>query len=337
VNDDETYLDEYEFWEEQFDPLRTDRKARRRRRPVVRHIPKKSQSQILDEITEPVGLEAGFNTTYQPSRYEADWLLSSLRDFYDQALISDILALVKGGKEASVYCCQADPTTGMELLAAKVYRPRIYRTMRNDHTYRRGRATLLLTPEGRPVETTDGRIMRAIRKKTSFGIQVQHTSWLMHEYSALERLYQAGAAVPQPVAASENAILMSYYGDTAMAAPTLNEIQLDSGEAGPLFEEVLRNIELMLRRELIHGDLSAYNILYWAGEIALIDFPQVTNPYTNDQAYFIFQRDIEHLCEYFGRQGVPCDPEVITDELWARHVGLEPHGPALDEGHLWLD
>ena len=113
--------------------------------------------------------------------------------------------------------------------------------------------------------------------------------------------------------------------------------QLDSGEAGPLFEEVLRNIELMLRHELIHGDLSAYNILYWAGEITLIDFPQVTNPYTNDQAYFIFQRDIERLGEYFGRQGVPCDSEVITDELWARYVGTEPHGPALDEGHLWLD
>ena len=29
--------------------------------------------------------------------------------------------------------------------------------------------------------------------------------------------------------------------------------------------------------------------------------------------------------------------EVITDELWARYVGLEPHGPALDESHLWLD
>ena len=32
----------------------------------------------------------------------------------------------------------------------------------------------------------------------------------MHEYTTLERLYQAGAAVPQPIAAAENAILMSY-------------------------------------------------------------------------------------------------------------------------------
>ncbi len=311
---DDFYMDELEYYAEQFNPLRTDRQARRKRKAKVNHIPKKSHSQIMAEIADTTSLEDGFKTTYQPSRYEKGWLLSSLRSFYEQSLISDVLTQVKGGKEASVYRCEANPATGMAVLAAKVYRPRMFRNLRNDKMYREGRE--ILKPNGHIVKGNDHRIMRAIGKKTDFGAQVQHTSWLMHEYKAIERLHQAGAAVPRPIAAAENAILMSYHGNERLAAPTLNEVSLDPAEARSLFKEVLRNIELMLQHDLIHGDLSAYNILYWAGEIIIIDFPQVVNCRTNSKAHFILQRDIKRVCEYFARQGVQRDPALIMDKLW---------------------
>jgi RIO kinase 1 len=161
--------------------------------------------------------------------------------------------------------------------------------------------------------------MRAINKKTGFGVQVQHTSWLMYEYTTLQQLHQAGASVPQPFAASENAILMGYCGDEEMAAPTLSTVQLEREEAGPLFDEALRNIELMLQHEMVHGDLSAYNILYWDGTITLIDFPQVTSLHGNRSAYSILHRDISRTCQYFGQQGVRRDPDAITGELWQRY------------------
>lgn len=325
---DYSYPDKYEDYEEQFDPLTTDRQARRKRKPKVNHIPKKSRGQIIDEIAQTTSLEGGFETTYQPSRFEAGWLLSSLRSFYDQGLISDVLNQVKGGKEANVYRCEADPATGMTWLAAKVYRPRMFRNLRNDKMYREGRE--ILTPDGHPVKKNEYRVMRALGKKTSFGVQVQHTSWLMHEYTALEQLYQAGGAVPQPIGASENTILMGYIGDGQMAAPTLNQIDLEPSEAKPLFQEVLRNIELMLQYDLIHGDLSAYNILYWAGEITLIDFPQVVNGRTNSKARFILQRDIQRICEYFGRQGVQCDAATIMNNLWSRYLAMDPEDQAAD-------
>lgn len=310
------YFDEYELYEELFNPLRTDRRARRHRRSKPRHMPKKSHNQIIAGLADDTaGLEGGFKTTYQPSRYEKGWLLSSLRSFYDRGLINDVLAQVKGGKEASVYRCQADPATGATLLAAKVYRPNEFRTIRNDSLYRQGRA--ILNAYGHDHDTQrDHRIARALGIKTAFGRQVQHTSWLMHEYTALERLHQAGGAVPQPVAASDNAILMSYHGNRGLAAPTLNEVGLEPQEAESLFQEVLRNVHLMLQNELIHGDLSAFNILYWEGEITLIDFPQVTNLHANDNARFFLRRDIERTCEYFARQGVPCDAEAVMGELW---------------------
>ncbi len=302
---------------------------RRSRKSKAKSTPKMPSSNVIDEIAEITGLEGGFNPTYKPSKYEQGWLLSSLEGFYDQQMIRDVLAQVRGGKEASVYCCQAHPTTGVDLLAAKVYRPRQFRQLRNDKLYREGRA--ILTPEGRAVKKTDHRIMRAVGKKTAFGVQVTHTSWLMHEYTTLVKLSAAGAAVPQPYAVNENAILMSYCGSAEMAASPLSEIRLERNEARTLFEEVLRNIELMLQHNMIHGDLSAYNILYWEGAITLIDFPQVTDVSTNRNAYFILSRDVQRVCDYFARQGVQSDARGILARLWHSY-GRE----YLDEGEFDL-
>ncbi len=320
--------DEYDSYAARFDPLQNDRRARRHRKPEPRHVAKKSERTILEEIAETTGLEGGFETTYHPGLFEEGWLLDSLRNFYDQDLISDVLSLVRGGKEANVYCCRARPSTGLSLVAAKVYRPRRFRNLRNDKAYREGRT--ILTAEGRPVKENDHRIMRAIGKKTTFGEQVSHTSWLMHEYTALKRLYELGGAVPKPVIASENAILMGYCGDEFNAAPTMNGIGLGDDEALPLFKEVMRNVELMLSCGLVHGDLSAYNVLYWRGRITLIDFPQVVEISTNRNARAIFGRDVRRICEYFADQGLERDPDLIAAALWERYVKESASAEMLD-------
>ncbi len=311
-------LDEpYAQYSEQFEPRAPKRKAPR--------SPKRTppRAEAVSELAETSGMEAGFVTTYVPARYEEIWLRDSLRPFYDEHLIVDVLSQVKGGKEASVYCCTADPSTGTARLAAKVYRPRMFRNLRNDAVYREGRA--ILTAEGRAAKKTDHRLMRAVGKKTAFGAQVSHTSWVMHEYTTMERLYAAGAAVPKPYAAAENGILMEYIGDEQRAAPALNEISLPRRVAYPLFQEILRTIELLLQHALAHGDLSAYNILFREGRAVLIDFPQVVALSANRQAKAILQRDITRVCEYFARQGVRANASTITNDMWARY------GAAIDD------
>ncbi len=332
---DDALIDKYETYEELFDSIPSGRRWK------AHHKPKMTRSEIIAGLTDDTSdVELGFNTTYRPSRYESGWLLSSLYSFYDEGLITDVLALVKGGKEASVYRCQATAAAGGGMLAAKVYRPRMFRNLRNDSMYRQGREILLAG--GAPAGRDSGYIERAIRSKSAFGMQSAHTSWLMYEFTAMERLHQAGGAVPRPLASSPNAILMSYHGDEQMAAPTLNTVRLEQDEAEDLFREVLRNIELMLQHDLVHGDLSAYNILYWApeghpGEITLIDFPQVINLRTNRKARFILERDIRRICEYFSQQGVRCDPEAIMDHFWTRHVEtLHPDDQKADWSRLLL-
>ncbi len=296
-----------------------ERQARRKRKQKAKHLPKKSQSQIVAELADVNASEdRNFETTYNPSRYEAGWLMESLQEFYRQEYITDVLGQVRGGKEASVYRCAARPDLGVEYLAAKVYRPRQFRQLRNDKMYREGRA--ILTPEGDVVKETDHRIIRAIGKKTDYGVQVEHSSWLMYEFNTLQQLHQAGAAVPKPYASAENAILMEYIGDGELAGPTLSVVELEADEAESLFQETLRNIDLMLTLGFIHGDLSAYNILYWEGQITMIDFPQVTDSRFNQQAKFILQRDIERVCEYFNRYGLKADAKAIFHRLWQRHI-----------------
>ncbi len=333
--------DQYEQYEEQYDPgssdrqdrrrrkrhrrltrgspaeIRSDRQAHRQRKPHTDPLLKKSQAEVVSEIADAEGLESGFETTYRPSLYESGWLMQSLKSLYDQALIADVLALVRGGKEASVYCCEADESTGQDLLVAKVYRPRMFRQLRNDRMYRQGRDIIMA--DGLRLNDSDEREMRAIAKNTAFGQKVRHTSWLMHEYTTLKQLYAAGAAVPRPWAIGDNVILMEYIGDDDMAAPMLNTIRLDPDEVEPLFDEVMRNVEVMLQNNWIHGDLSAYNILYWEGKITLIDFPQVTDSRSNPHAHFILQRDIVRICEYFAQQGLQRNPVTLADELWYRY------------------
>jgi RIO kinase 1 len=321
-------IDKYEYYEQLFDERPGGKVLHK---PGVSHTPKKTRHQILAELTDDTSdVELSFTTTYQPSHHEEGWLLSSLQSFYDEGLITDVLSLVKGGKEASVYLCEAHPATGLGLVAAKVYRPRMFRNLRNDAMYRQGRE--VLTSQGRPAGKQAGTIARAIRNKTVFGQEAAHTSWLMHEYTALEQLHGVGAAVPRAIGASDNAILMTYHGDERMAAPTLNTVDLEPDEAETLFQEVLRNVDLMLQHNLIHGDLSAYNILYWAGEITLIDFPQVVSLRTNERARPILQRDIRRTCEYFAQQGVASDPAAIAVQFWHRYVA-EPD--AEDQAADW--
>ena len=273
--------------------------------------------------------ENKINFTYKASRHEADWIKDSLGKFYQQQWFDDVLRVVKGGKEASVYLCLASETVDAEYIAAKVYRPRKFRNLRKDHLYREGRERL--DSDGNAI-TNDGKLY-AIRKKSRYGLELMHTSWIEHEFKTLEILHAAGADVPKPYARGNNAILMGYLGDVNNPAPTLNEVDLDPSEARILFERSLHNIEIMLSKGRVHGDLSAYNILYWEGEITLIDFPQAISPTKNNNAYRIFKRDVTRICDYFAQQGVRTDPVKIASGMWKAHN--HPTEPRIDP--LYLD
>lgn len=295
--------------------------------PHLKNIPRRKKRAPKPRVAPPHSWETPaavavadqtdeeFTISYQAARHEALWLKDSLQNFLINKWFDDILRMVKGGKEASVYLCRGNATSGLDLVAAKVYRPRQFRSLKNDWLYREGRGNL--DESGRKI--TNKGMLHAMHKKTDYGRELLHTSWLEHEFQALRVLYEAGADVPRPLASDSNAILMSYYGDEVMGAPTLNDVDLDPTESRVLYERVVHNIDLMLSRGQIHGDLSAFNILYWNGKIILIDFPQTVHPDQNRSAYSIFERDVVRVSEYFQRQGVRSNPRKLAESLWTKY------------------
>jgi RIO kinase 1 len=111
---------------------------------------------------------------------------------------------------------------------------------------------------------------------------------------------------------------MEFFGDADEAAPQLNRVQLPQAEAGPLFEQIIENIELFLSLNRVHGDLSPHNILYFDGQVRVIDFPQSVDPRFNRNARDLLVRDVANVCRYFAEYGVEANSDLITHDLWRR-------------------
>jgi RIO kinase 1 len=234
-----------------------------------------------------------------------------IASFYDEGRITEVLFPVKSGKEATVYCCRADPIRDVPYYALKVYTPQAHRSFRNDSIYHEGRV-------GR-----GSRMGRALQNASKKGRAFKSGLWLDHEFTSLKTLFDAGADVPAPVASGEKGLLIEFIGEGEVPAPTLSRVRPPKGTADALFQQALRNITLMLKHHLVHGDLSPYNILYRAEALVIIDFPQAVDPRINTNAQELLRRDVANVCLYFQRFGVVCNEAEIAEDLWRRYQRAE--------------
>jgi RIO kinase 1 len=237
-----------------------------------------------------------------------DTLSEAIEPLIDDELIGEVLYPVKSGKEATLYCCSGGTRAPADLVAVKVYKPQQYRSFRNDSIYQEGRLIL------------NARDRRAAAKRTRHGREVQSTLWTNSEYETLRVLHRAGAGVPRPLARTGGAVAMEWIGDADGPAPQLKDVSLNISEAARLFDQLIRDIELWLACNVVHGDLSAYNILLHGDRAVTIDFPQAIDPRANGNAERLLLRDIEHVCQHFSRHGVRGDAYALADDLWDRFI-----------------
>ena len=315
-------MDKFEAFE-QFEEYqyRDNSREARRSKPGAKKKQDRRTRKIMHEIRE---MDDGIQTwvpsyakALDPRHHERQWVIESVGPFYRDQIVTDVTRLVKGGKEANVYACIGHPATGIDLIAAKLYRPRMLRHLKNDAIYKAGRT--LRDAEGKQLKGRREKL--AMRKKTTFGKEVDIQWWIGNEYRTQTQLFEVGANVPQPIGHQGNTILMQYMGDAYGPAPTLSEVRLLQDEAEALFERVMQNVALMLDNHLVHGDLSAYNILYWEGDIYLIDFPQMVEARQNPHAYELLERDITRVCNYFAGLGIERDPVALAHDLWDPYMG----------------
>lgn len=308
---------------EEYQYLDNSREARRSRtKPNKNKQQRNGRShQTLQEIRDmDDGIESwvpSYAKALDPQHHERQWVIESVGPFYRDQIVTDVTRLVKGGKEANVYACTGHPATGVDLIAAKLYRPRELRHLKNDAVYKAGRQ--LRDADGKEIKGR--RVKLALSKKTSYGKSVDIQWWIGNEYRTQTQLFEAGADVPKPIAHQGNTVLMAYIGDEYGPAPTLSEVRLPREEAAPLFKRIMDNVALMLDNHLVHGDLSAYNILYWDGAVHLIDFPQMVEARHNPHAYELLERDITRVCDYFAGYGLKNNPVALARSLWDPYMG----------------
>jgi len=232
--------------------------------------------------------------------------VNQFEHFFAEGLIEAVLRPIKSGKEASVHLCRANPrTTGEDLVALKAYHPLDRRDFRDESMYRDGEWI------------KERRVRVALEKKTRYGREVQGMIWVDREWETLRTLSAGGAAVPRPIERTGDTILMSYVGDEDLAAPQLRSYRPeDPDEAASLIDQVLRAIERMLFLNVVHGDLSPYNLLVWNGEVTVIDLPQAVDPRKNRHAAGFLRRDVERMCEWASHHGAHRPAKRIATDLW---------------------
>ena len=100
-----------------------------------------------------------------------------------------------------------------------------------------------------------------------------------------------------------------------------------------LLVEVVR----MLCAGVVHGDLSEFNILLGADGPVIIDLPQAVDAASNNNAFALFERDVNNLRDTFGRSA----PELLTThyahEIWAHFSGGQLTPATLLTGEFAFD
>ncbi|HEY4055711.1 MAG TPA: RIO1 family regulatory kinase/ATPase, partial [Kofleriaceae bacterium] len=198
----------------------------------------------------------------------------------DDGVIDEVLGRIKSGKEATISMVRR----GDAILAAKVYKDRDTRSFKNNTGYK----------EGRKVRNT--RTQRAMDSGGKFGRDAAEQAWKSAEADALYRLVDTGVRIPEPVMFYEGVLLMELVlGADGSPAPRLEEVSLEPAAAFGIYCDLLGQLIALLCCDMIHGDLSPYNILLAADGPTLIDFPQVIAAAHNTRAEQFFLRDFTNV------------------------------------------
>ncbi|AEW44677.1 Serine/threonine protein kinase [Serratia symbiotica str. 'Cinara cedri'] len=224
-----------------------------------------------------------------------------LQPLVDDGLIDNIIRRLKSGKEADVFIVRC----GQEIRCAKVYKEAKKRTFKHAVHYQEGR------------KTRNSRNARAISKNSKFGRQQQDIIWQQTEIETLCLLTKLGVRVPQPDIYINGVLIMELITDKeGQAAPRLSDISLTPEQARKDYALIINYAVRMLCAGLVHGDLSAFNVLMNQYGPVIIDLPQVINASANKNAKNIFERDINNMSLYYSQYAPDISNNQYSKEIW---------------------
>ena len=234
------------------------------------------------------------------------WVVTS------QGAVDTELGVLKTGKEADVCLVErADPHDPAQrvVMAAKRYRSREHRAFHRAATY----------TEGRSVRRS--RDARALRRGSTWGREVAATEWAVSEWQALVRCHGLGLPVPYPVQVDGTELLMEWItvdgADGPETAPRLQQSRPGPGLLASYFDQLRDLMVVLVHAGLVHGDLSAYNLLAAGERLVVIDLPQVVDLVGNLSAVDYLARDCTNVCAWFRSRGLDVSGDDLLADLLA--------------------
>lgn len=216
-----------------------------------------------------------------------------LGKLFSHGIISKLGFLISKGKEANVYIADGGEAINEQFVAVKIFR------IETSSFY--SRTSYMLG---------DPRFPKI--KRDIFWIV---NEWCKKEFGNLKIATAAGVHCPKPYYFNGNVVAMEFIGNGDFIAPQLKNVVLEDPQK--VLKTIIGDIKKLYENELVHADISEYNILMHDGKPYLIDFGQaVITKHPNGMMFL--RRDIENITKYFNRK---YHLEIDSEEVYSYVIG----------------
>jgi RIO kinase 1 len=257
------------------------KKARKKLAHKEKTVERRDKMLVHDFSSERATLEEVFDRA----------TLMVIYDFLNSGVLYEVHGVINAGKEARIYW--GINKVGKDL-AVKIY-------LTASAEFKRG---MLKYIEG------DYRF-KGVKRDTRSLI----FTWAQKEFRNLEQASRAKVRVPKPIAVKNNVLVMEFIGENGINASSLKEQAPSDPDA--VYKILLTYVKRLYRKaDLVHGDLSEYNIMMWKGKPVIFDVAQAV-PTSHPMAEFFLRRDLTNINKFFKRLGVKVLP---VDEAYTKVV-----------------
>ncbi len=226
-----------------------------------------------------------------------------LSDLQSKGILKEITGTIASGKESGVFLATLGPKGEVLCQDMSITSPIVIKIFRTSTLNFKKILTYI---------SGDIRFKKYSKKTRSF-IKL----WVEKEFRNLNRSTSVGVNAPKPILVKNNVLLMELIGKNGIPSPLLKSVPQEASIS--TLETLLQQITLLYQKAgLIHGDLSAYNIIMKDETPYIIDMSQsVLISHPNAQEFL--KRDLSNILTFFNKLTFPIPDfesvyEVIVSE-----------------------
>lgn len=199
-----------------------------------------------------------------------------LGKFFTRGIVSRMEHIIGKGKEADVYLTSHGPKIEDEYVVLKVFRLETS-SFSNRMDYMAG----------------DMRF-NGVRSSITQIVNL----WCKKEFGNLKAAEEAGVHAPVPYSFAGNVLAMEFIGEGSAPSRLLKEVGTDNPEK--TLDTILGDMKLLYANNLVHSDMSEYNILMKGDVPYMIDLGQAVvrgHPKAQD----FLRRDVNNILYFFSK------------------------------------